>query len=41
MISVVAGFVLSTFVFRFATAGPTIGICSAVLFGASLLKKAG
>jgi len=40
MISAAVGFLLSTFVFRFATAGPTIAICSAVLFGASLLKKA-
>jgi len=40
VISVAAGFLLNVFVFKFATAGPTIAIFSAALFGLSLLVKA-
>jgi ABC-type Mn2+/Zn2+ transport system permease subunit len=41
LLSVAAGFLLNIFVFKFATAGPTIAIFSALLFAVSLLKKAG
>jgi ABC-type Mn2+/Zn2+ transport system permease subunit len=40
VISVAAGFLLNAFVFKFSTAGPTIAIFSAALFGLSLLVKA-
>lgn len=38
-VSVAVGFLLNTFVFKFSTAGPTIAILSAVLFGLSLLAR--
>jgi zinc transport system permease protein len=38
--SVLAGFLLNTFVFKTSTIGPTIVIISAVLFGLSFLKPA-
>ncbi len=40
VISVAAGFLLNAFVFKFATAGPTIAIFSAGLFGLTLLGRA-
>ena len=40
LISVAAGFLLNAFVFKFSTAGPTIAIVAAVLFGISLLARA-
>jgi zinc transport system permease protein len=40
-LSVTAGFLLNAFVFKFHTAGPTIAILSAVLFGLSLVRRAG
>ena len=40
LISVAAGFLLNAWVFKFATAGPTIAILSAVLFSLSLLRRA-
>lgn len=40
LISVAAGFLLNALVFKFATAGPTIAILSAVLFSFSLLARA-
>jgi ABC-type Mn2+/Zn2+ transport system permease subunit len=39
--SVAVGFLLNAFVFKFHTAGPTIAILSAVLFGLALLVKSG
>jgi zinc transport system permease protein len=39
LLSVTAGFLLNVFVFKFSTAGPTIAILSAVLFGLSLLMR--
>jgi ABC-type Mn2+/Zn2+ transport system permease subunit len=39
LISVAAGFLLNALVFKFATAGPTIAILSAVLFSFSLLAR--
>lgn len=41
LVSVAAGFLLNAFVFKFSTAGPTIAILSAALFGLSLLAKPG
>jgi zinc transport system permease protein len=38
--AVAAGFLLNAFVLHFSTAGPTIAIISAVLFGLSLLGRA-
>jgi zinc transport system permease protein len=38
-LSVTAGFLLNAFLFKFSTAGPTITIFSALLFGASLLVR--
>jgi ABC-type Mn2+/Zn2+ transport system permease subunit len=38
-LSVAAGFLLNLFVFKFSTAGPTIAIISAALFGLTLLSK--
>jgi ABC-type Mn2+/Zn2+ transport system permease subunit len=40
VISVAAGFLLNAFVFKFSTAGPTIAIFAAGLFGLSLLARA-
>ena len=40
LLSVTAGFLLNVFVFKFSTAGPTIAILAAVLFGLSLLMRA-
>jgi len=40
VISVAAGFLLNALVFKFATAGPTIAIFSAGLFGLTLLRRA-
>jgi ABC-type Mn2+/Zn2+ transport system permease subunit len=37
LLSVTAGFLLNSFLFKFSTAGPTITMFSALLFGASLL----
>jgi zinc transport system permease protein len=39
LLSVTAGFLLNAFLFKFSTAGPTITMFSALLFGASLLAK--
>jgi len=39
LLAVTAGFLLSVFVFKFPTAGPTIAILSSILFGLSLLRK--
>lgn len=39
LIAVMAGFLLNIYVFRLATAGPTIAIFSAALFGLTLLMK--
>jgi len=39
LLSVIAGFLLNAFLFKFSTAGPTITMFSALLFGASLLVK--
>jgi zinc transport system permease protein len=39
LISVAAGFLLNIVVFKFSTAGPTIAILSAALFGLSLLGR--
>jgi ABC-type Mn2+/Zn2+ transport system permease subunit len=39
LISVAAGFLLNAFVFKFATAGPTIAIVAAGLFSLSLLGR--
>jgi ABC-type Mn2+/Zn2+ transport system permease subunit len=39
LLSVAAGFLLNVFVFKFSTAGPTIAILAAMLFGLSLLRK--
>ena len=39
LLSVTAGFLLNVFMFKFSTAGPTIAILSAVLFGLSLLAR--
>jgi zinc transport system permease protein len=39
LVSVGAGFLLNAFVFKFATAGPTIAIVAAVLFSLSLLGR--
>lgn len=39
VLSVVTGFLISTFVFRSVTAGPAIVIISAAFFGLSLLKR--
>jgi ABC-type Mn2+/Zn2+ transport system permease subunit len=39
--SVLVGFLLNAFVFKFHTAGPTIAILSAVLFGLALLVRSG
>jgi zinc transport system permease protein len=38
VIAVTAGFLLNIYIFQLATAGPTIAIFSAVLFGLTLLK---
>lgn len=38
VVSVLAGFLLNTFVFKLSTVGPTIVIFSAILFGLSFLK---
>lgn len=40
LVSVLAGFFLNTFVFKLSTAGPTIVLLSALLFGLSFLKSA-
>jgi zinc transport system permease protein len=40
VISVTAGFLLNTFVFKLPTVGPTIVLCSALLFGLSFAKTA-
>ena len=40
MLSVAGGFLLNIVIFKFSTAGPTIAILSAVLFGLSLLGRA-
>jgi zinc transport system permease protein len=40
LLSVTAGFLLNAFLFKFSTAGPTIVVLSAMLFGLSLLRKA-
>jgi ABC-type Mn2+/Zn2+ transport system permease subunit len=39
LVSVAAGFLLNAFVFKFATAGPTIAIVAAALFSLSLLGR--
>jgi zinc transport system permease protein len=39
LFAVTAGFLLNMYVLRFSTAGPTIAILSAALFGASLLAR--
>ena len=39
LIAVMAGFLLNMYIFRLATAGPTIAIFSAALFGLALLVK--
>jgi len=39
LLAVTAGFLLNVFVFKFSTAGPTIAILAAMLFGLSLLRK--
>jgi zinc transport system permease protein len=39
LLAVIAGFLLNIYVFGFATAGPTIAIFSAVLFGLTLTMK--
>lgn len=39
LLAVMAGFLLNLYVFRLATAGPTIAIVAAVLFGLTLLMK--
>lgn len=39
LLSVPAGFLLSVFVLKFSTAGPTIAILSSILFGLSVLRK--
>ncbi len=39
-LSVMGGFLFNTLVLKSSTVGPTIVICSALLFGLSLLKKA-
>lgn len=39
VLSVAAGFLLNFYVFKFSTAGPTIAIFAAVLFGLSLLVR--
>lgn len=41
LLSVTAGFLLNALVFKFPTAGPTITMFSALLFGVSLLAKKG
>jgi ABC-type Mn2+/Zn2+ transport system permease subunit len=40
LLSVVAGFLLNTFVFKMPSVGPTIVVCSALLFGLSFAKPA-
>ncbi len=39
LVSVTTGFLLNIFACKFSTAGPTIAILSAMLFGLSLLRK--
>ena len=39
LVSVAAGFLLNAFLFKFSTAGPTIAIVAATLFGFSLIAK--
>jgi zinc transport system permease protein len=39
LVSVAAGFVISTLIFKTSTVGPTIVIVSVLLFALSLLKK--
>ena len=39
LISVTAGFLLNVFVLKFSTAGPTVAIIAAILFGVSLLIR--
>jgi len=39
LLSVIAGFLLNAFLFKFPTAGPTITMFSALLFGLSLLVR--